>query len=243
MEAVTLVLPYYENPNMLFLHLMEWANYPQEVQSRVRFIVTDDGSPTQPAAPVAEDFKLPPWLKENLRIYRIKQDIPWNQDGARNLAMKHAETSWAFMTDMDHLLPASQIAPLLSLDGVPRHMYMPVQHLTDGSSLGRPHPNSFLLRVSDFWSMGGYDEDFAGWYGSDGNFRRCARAAGLLEKATSTFHTIVYRPRDCFDANTKAFGRKGSAFHVINNRELFRKARGPAYKATKPLRFEWERVF
>lgn len=250
-DGVTIVMPYYDNGGMLLQHLAAWEDYPAALRDRVKVIVVDDGSPKAPAVEVlraagyrdrdAGGAGLPVPL--NLRIYRIKTDIPWNQDGARNLAMKRTDTVWAFMTDMDHLLPASQIAPLLALDAQPRRMYMPVQYLTDGTSLGRPHPNSFLLRVADFWGMGGYDEDFAGWYGSDGNFRRCAKFAGLVEQPTTAFHTVVYRPRDCFDANTKAYGRKNSSFHVPNNRELFKKARGKPYKATNPIRFEWERVF
>ena len=53
---------------------------------------------------------------------------------------------------------------------------------------------------------------------------------------------VVYRTEDCFDANTKAYGRKESHYFVGHNKALMKKVRGPAYKATNPLRFKWERV-
>jgi hypothetical protein len=118
---------------------------------------------------------------------------------------------------------------------------MPNQLLANGESLNRPHPNSYLMRRADFWHMGGYDEDFRGWYGTDGNFRRCAQAAGLTETHTQAFNTVVYRASDINDANTKDWGRKGSQYHVANNPELMKIRNGPPYRASKPIRFPYER--
>lgn len=240
-DKLTLVYAYYDNPTMFARHLKEWRAYSDHAKKAIRFIVVDDGSPTFPAKAVLSAE----WLvraKLDVALFRVIPNIPWNQDGARNLAMKEVRTDWAFMTDMDHLLPASQAEAILALDAQPRVYYMPDQHLTNGDSLKRPHPNTYLMRVRDFWEMGGYDEDFAGFYGSDGNFRRCAIGAGLAEKHTTDFHTVVYRTEDIFDANTKGMGRKGSALHVKNNKRLRRKIRSRPYKAVNPIRFEWVRV-
>jgi len=237
---ITLVYAYYENADMLREHLKTWLVYIDFC----KIIVVDDGSPTKPAGEVLKEAG---WVHPNLQLYRIKPNIPWNQDGARNLAMKHAATTWAFMTDMDHLVPVDQLEKLTdfaALHAKPRHYYMPNQSATDGTSLMREHPNTYLMRVEDFWAMGGYDEDFAGHYGSDGNFRRCAimGPAKLTEKKLMQFHTVVYRPRDVKDANTKDWGRKGSPFHAWNDPKLFAKMKAPAYKASNPIRFEWERI-
>lgn len=237
---ITLVYAYYENPSMLRKQLEMWINYIEFC----KIVIVDDGSPRNPAVvPITSAG----WAHPNLQLYRIKPNIPWNQDGARNLAMKHVTTPWAFMTDMDHLVPIDQLDALTEFAAtraLPKHYYMPNQRLTDGTFLHREHPNSYLMRVEDFWAMGGYDEDFAGSYGSDGNFRRCAimGPAKLVERKLLALHTVVYRSEDIMDANTKDWGRKGSEYHVGNIPHLFAKARSPAYKATNPIRFEWERV-
>jgi hypothetical protein len=237
----TFVYAYYNNPTMLARHLKEWRVYSEHAKNNIRFVIVDDASPVFPAKAVLSAE----WLARaqlNVSLYRVIPNIPWNQDGARNLGMQEARTDWAFMTDMDHLVPAGEADRILALDGQPRVYYMPDQRLTNGTSLARPHPNSYLMRVSDFWEMGGYDEDFAGFYGSDGNFRRCATGAGLAEKHTTDFHTVVFRTEDIFDANTKGMGRKGSALHVKNNKRLRRKIRSKPYKAVNPVRFKWVRV-
>lgn len=241
-DEFTLVMAYYDNRDMLLRHLAEWdLRYPSDLKARMRVILVDDGSPKHSAQAALRDYRV--MLGGiDLSLYRVVPNIPWNQDGARNLAMKQAITEWAFMTDMDHVLPAEQAALMLAVDPEPKTYYMPNQLLTSGDSLGRPHPNSYLMRVSDFWAMGGYDEDFAGYYGSDGNFRRCAQGAGLIEQHTASFSTVVYRTEDCFDANTKDFGRKGSSLHVAFNKKLMRKKGQPPYKAINPVRFEWKRV-
>lgn len=234
-------MAYYENADMLLRHLHAWDQYPQELKRRMRFVLVDDGSPRRPAKGAIRDFGgVPPSL--DFALFRVVPNIPWNQDGARNLAMKHASTRWAFMTDMDHLLPAEQARRMLALDAAEKTYYMPQQLRTNGEDVGKPHPNSYLMQVADFWGMGGYDEDFAGFYGSDGNFRRCAQGAGLTEQPTTAFATVVYRTEDCFDANTKDWGRKGSSLHVAFNPRLMRKKASPPYKAVNPVRFQWERV-
>jgi hypothetical protein len=44
----------------------------------------------------------------------------------------------------------------------------------------QPHPNSWLLTRTRFWSVGGYDETLSGYYGTDGDWRRrCARVARM----------------------------------------------------------------
>ncbi|RPH72730.1 MAG: glycosyltransferase family 2 protein [Myxococcaceae bacterium] len=240
MKDLTLVLAYYDNPNMLKRHLDEWAAYPPVLQDRVKVVLVDDGSPRWDAATAIWQ-----WGQQSpigTKLYRVVPNIPWNQDGARNLAMQNVETEWAFLTDMDHLVPRDQLLSIFQMDVRSGTYYMPNQVLTNGTSLERPHPNSYLMRAEDFWSMGGYDEDFAGHYGSDGNFRRCAKGAGLIEMPTKAFSTIVFRADDIFDANTKDWGRKDTQWHARRNPVLRAKIGSGPYRAVNPVRFEWVRV-
>jgi hypothetical protein len=94
---ITLVMAYYENPTMLQVHLKNWKEtYPDDVKARMRVIIVDDGSPRNPAVNQVRSFA----LREGdlgrfhaFEIYRIDTNIPWNQDGARNLGMMVAHAS------------------------------------------------------------------------------------------------------------------------------------------------------
>jgi hypothetical protein len=118
---------------------------------------------------------------------------------------------------------------------------MPKRVRTDGN-LYHPHPNSFLFRKDDFWLMGGYDEDFVGFYGSDGNFRKCSRGAGLSEQAVEDFGLILYGSDVIPDAHTRGLTRKDGPLWAAKNPVLNNKRRGPAYKAVNPLRVPYRRV-
>lgn len=237
MKPVTLVYAYYDNPNMLARQLQEWMQYDDMHKLSLNVIVVDDCSPNVPALSVIKHYGMPLPLK----LFRVKQDKPWNQDGARNLAMLKCETEWALMTDMDHLLPAHQVQAMLDFAGERGSYYMPGQFLTHNVNLHRPHPNTYLMHCRDFWDAGGYDEDFCGYYGSDGNFRRCMIGAGLRELYAPDFHLVVYRTSDILDANTKGLGRKNSELWSKNNKKLALKMRSKPYKATNHIRFEYER--
>lgn len=241
MTAVTIVMPYYDNPNMLAMHLKEWSLYRAHDAMALRAVIVDDASPNSPAAEVfrvyARDIEFP------ISLFRIHQNKPWNQDGARNLAMKHV-TGWALMTDMDLVLNRDQVPGLLTWvahRAKRGSYYMPRRRDFDGTP-NYPHPNSYIMHAEDFWHMGGYDEDFAGVYGSDGNFRKCMRAE-LKEEPCDSFYLTRWTTRDMSDANTREWGRKGSPYHRANFPEVEKKAKGPPYKATNHLRFSWDRVF
>lgn len=239
---ITFVYTYYNNPDMLARQLQEWLVYPGDVLDKLRFIIVDDGSMRAPALPVIQQSLQGQRDKLKLSLYRVTVDIPWNMDGARNLAMKECETEWAFLCDIDHLVPADQVPRAFEMPFAPRTAFMPNQVWTSGVSLGRPHPNSYLMRKEDYWFVGGMDEDFAGFYGSDGNFRRLLTQWGIVLIYTTTWNVVVYGTGDIYDANTKGLGRKDSDRFVKRNAKLWEKVRGPRYKPVDPIRFPWERL-
>lgn len=237
---VTIAMAYYENPKMLRVQLDEWRAYRPQDKQQLSAIIVDDGSPRNPAKAVLEAFGN---VGFDIKLFRVGPNLPWNQDGARNLAMKNVETDWALLTDMDHMLARADVprmlhAALLANVGA---YYMPGRVDYDGR-LCHSHANSYLFCVRDFWRMGGYDEDFQGVYGSDGNFRKCARAV-LREVPTNQFRLTRWPSDAISDANTKDWGRKDSSYHRSQHPKIEAKSKGPAYKAERPIRFEWERVF
>lgn len=238
MSTATIVMAYYENPNMLALQLREWALYRPTDKIAMRAVIVDDGSPRNPAEPVVRQYGN---VGFPIKLFRIHENKPWNQDGARNLAMKHT-TGWALMKDMDHVLERDQASGLLQLvshDAVRGEYYMPDR--TYHGMPEHPHANSYVMHADDFWRMGGYDEDFAGAYGSDSNFRKCMKAE-LQEKATHAFSLSRWSRKEMSDASTNDWGRKESPYHRSQFPALEAKNRGPAYKATNHLRFNWEQV-
>jgi hypothetical protein len=222
---ITIVMAYYNNPTMLEKHLEEWAKYPKGFQA----IIVDDGS-RQPALPVLKGKQPIP-----IQLYRVLKDKPWNQNGARNLAMAHAE-GWCLLTDMDHLLTADEARKIKIEDYHKDRAYKPLRVKPDGSEYKR-HPNTYLMHRDLYWACGGYDEDFCGYYGTDATFRR---QLGSNITETDSFALTLYGREVIHDASTRTLGRKKSKYHVSNNPRLVSK-RKYGGEPIPPLNFEWER--
>lgn len=238
---ITIVMPYYENPRMLMKHLEMWENYPAHEAEQFRAVIVDDGSPRNPADSILMGYR----GRFPIRLFRIDVNIPWNQDGARNLGMKHTDTAWSILTDMDMVLEPHDARK--AIDWAYSHQshftsyFMPGRRTAQGEYKD-PHPNTYMMRPGLFWECGGYDEDFAGCYGSDGNFRKCMRAHAAERMVPHAFTLTWYGRSDIPDASTVDFTRKEGEFWRPNFPKLEEKRRGPAYKATNHLRFPWHEV-
>lgn len=177
---LTLAMAYYDNGFMLRRHYATWKAWPCRIRNSVRVIIVDDGSQEAPAAHVPRPYGLP-----EVQIYRVTEDRPWHQNGARNLAAHVAPEGWMLLTDMDHLLTAESAGMLLralpGLDEGTVYMFDRIEADSGEPTLGKdgnpkPHPNSFLMTRAMFWKIGGYDERTCGQYGTDRWFRERAFA-------------------------------------------------------------------
>lgn len=244
MKVVTLLYAYYNNPQMLRRHIVEWSKYDPTLLDRVNFIIVDDGSMDAPAldALAAERHFMGAL---DITVYRVQVDRPWGQDAARNIGMRNAETPWVLMSDMDHLLSFREFPKMFDFverRAVRGNYYMPRRARVGGAPY-HPHPNTFVFHREDFWSMGGYDEDFVGFYGSDGNFRKCAKGSGLFEKPCDEFKMTLFGTDAIPDANTRTLTRKEGPLWAATNKKLNAKRTGPPYRAVDPLRAPYEKVF
>ena len=247
MTRLSLVVPYYKNPLMLAHQYATWAAYPEPVKAELEVVVVDDGSP-QPAADVPRPEGLP-----SLRLYRVLEDRPWHQHGARNLGAHEATGPWLFLTDIDHLLPAHSLAAVLNLIRLadPQTVYTffrvdaPLLQPTrnDRGEL-KPHVNTFLMTKAHYWRVGGYDEACVG-YGTDSYFRRRLRAAGRMRHLEDI--RIIRVPREVIpDASSYEPGvnprvlRNRGRRTAETQRNLARQARRHLGPLT--LDFPWERV-
>lgn len=235
-NKITIVMAYYENGGMLDRHLFEWQTYSDEVKDRFKAVIVDDGSSKDPAFNHLDQNALP----ISISLFRILKDIPWNQNGARNLGMSVSD-GWCLITDMDHLLTADQAAILCRKKLRADCFYVPLRRRAITMEPYKRHPNSYLLTKELYWLAGGYDESYAGYYGTDSTLRR--RLAGKGKRIESDDWALTLFGREVIpDASTTAYGRKDSPYHISNNPELnARKALNP--KPIPPLNFPWERVF
>ena len=236
MNHVVLVYPYYRNPRMLELQVNHWNTLAASYMfsRHVSLILVDDASP-EPAEPILASCTLP------YELYRINENIPWNQHGARNLGAQVARSddSWLLMTDMDILVPTETLSALVVNPLDPCSHYTFERSFVDRRE-PKSHCNTFLVTRRNYWAVGGYDEDFCGSYGGDGIFLRA------LEQIAPRRHLLlpVIGYNDVIeDCSTRDWGRKNTEFHQeYLRRRGVKKSSKEGLTPKNPLRFTWKRV-
>lgn len=239
MIDITLIMAYYINRDMLNIHYAELAALSPELKQHISLIVVDDGSPTNPASPPRSDIGI-----RSLEIYRMGVDIPWNQDACRNLAVSKANTDWVLLTDMDHLIPAISWQQIfnadLDLSAAYRFLRVSMPELLPY----KPHPNSYLMAKKTFEQTGGYDERYAGYYGTDGVFHR--RVVEVVKgKLLQLPISLVRYPREVVsDASTSTLTRKSerNTANIYRIREEIGRL-PPEEQAPKTLTFPYHKVW
>lgn len=200
MRTVTLCLAYYENAGMLAAQVAALAALPAELREYIAVIVVDDGSPTAPA-------RLPDIQPCPMRLYRMREDIPWNQDACRNLAVAEAPDGWVLLTDMDHVPTEKLWRRILHRDLDPSCAYTFARVSAPKMDPYKPHPNSWLMTRRLFQQTGGYDERYRGVYGTDGIFKR--RLEAHVASIVPLKEALIRYPREVIaDASTTTLARK-----------------------------------
>lgn len=210
--VLSIVLTFYGQPSMLAEQARIWRDYPDGVE----VIVVDDGSAVPAEA-------------EGCSIYRVAKDIPWHQDGARNLGAHVANGEWLLFLDIDHAISGAEVGRLLKLlPMLPgKSAFRPRRRLVDGAYGLARAANIWLIRKGDFWRVGGYDERLCGHYGTDLEFR--PRLRRVLTERDVPVVLDVYRSGNVADASTQGLDRT-----VVKPPRLS--------GAPKVLGFEWSRV-
>jgi hypothetical protein len=195
-------MAYYENPGMLAEQQRVWRAYPPEVKAAFHVIVTDDASPRWPAQPEVRDVGLASYT-----LYRTLVDVRWNWLFCRNLGVEKAPTDWVLLTDIDHVVPVETLRYLQEVKLDPRKVYRFARVDAPDLTPYKIHPNTWCLTREMFDRIGGYDERFSGYYGTDADFRDRVIANA---KAVVILPTPMIRyPREVLaDASTTSYGRK-----------------------------------
>lgn len=250
MKAFTLIVPYYRNAAMLDRQVIEWEQYSE----RIKIICVDDGSP-EPARPIIE-ARASADLLARVRLYRITVDIPWNREGARNLAAQECGSEWFVNVDIDHILPAKAAAALLQFEARAGRWYRfprfrvgkadetrRKDKLPDDCEFGRIHPHidSYLVTREMYWQAGGYDEDYAGCLGGGSEFlRRLEQTGGPPKLLDDPICLHVYTRDKIKDASDWTLSRDTSHGKAITKRKDIAKGPGKS-RPENPIRFPWVR--
>lgn len=210
-RPITFVSAYYDNPTMLHEQFRVWRRYPEELRACFHAIVTDDGSPRWPALPNVE----PACGIASFRLNRTLVDVRWNWLFGRNLGVSQATTEWVLLSDIDHVLPAETARVIMETKLNPRAVYRFARVDAPALTPYKPHPNTWLMTRDMFDRVGGYDERFSGYYGSDSEFRE--RVHAVAKSVILLPQPMVRYPREHIaDASTTTYGRKEEqdAIHV-----------------------------
>ncbi len=239
MKSLTLIMPYYDNPTMLEAQQAQWWKYPPELRSRLHVILVDDCSQRWPALPHVIG-KIEELGLASFQLYRTLVDVRWNWIFCRNLAVANTSTEWMLMTDIDHMMPRKTLEALL---GAKLHRNRAYRFSRVDAPLMtpyKPHPNTWLMTRDLFDAVGGYDERFSGFYGTDGEFRR--RVQDTAESIVVLPQVMVRYPREVIaDASTTTYGRKEEQDKTNVRRIINERAEIPNWR---PLRvtFAYERL-
>lgn len=232
MRPITLCMPYYLNSGMLREHYRRIKGLPTVIRDNLEVLIVDDGSP-----------ELPAWGEElgcALSVYRISVDVRWNQDAARNIAAHHAKTQWLLLTDIDHLVPRQTLERIMAGPLEKHRVYRFGRVSAPLLDPYKPHPNSWFMTKGTYEKIGGYDERFAGLYGTDAEFRD-----RVNQHATTIMlkEVLIRVPREVIaDASTTTYLRKQPQDHEGIPRIKAQRALNPNWipeRLTFPYELVW----
>jgi glycosyltransferase involved in cell wall biosynthesis len=191
-------MAYYENSSMLAKQYQLIRELPLDIRQHLEVVVVDDGSPENPAR--LDDIGC------DLQVYRIEVDVRWNQDAARNIGATHAKHEWLLLTDMDHMVPTKTWEQIMKARLHETIAYQFARVSAPRMEPYKKHPNSYLMHRKIWNASGGYDERFAGYYGTDSDFKhRVIRYAEIVDLK----EPIIRVPREVVpDASTTRYDRK-----------------------------------
>jgi GT2 family glycosyltransferase len=143
----------------------------------MKLIIVDDGSVVQPAIDVIQEIGDP-----DIQLYKVVDDLGFNSHGARNLAMKVTDKDWNLMIDLDVIVQPRLINTIRNIaKDVDTAYYCSIIDRIRGKKYhSLRFINHLLIHRELFWRIGGYDEEFVGYYHGDGEFIESLGRVGNL---------------------------------------------------------------
>jgi hypothetical protein len=219
---ITIGVTYYNQPDMLSRHIDAWQSFSEDVE----FVLIDDFSDKR-------ILNVPKFIK----IYRILDDIKWNQTGARNLLHYVANYEWVLSMDCDHLITAEQFSKIKMLNrSNPMDVYFINREFTHNPKKNKMH-STFMCNRHTFLAVGGHDEDLAGHYGGVDQSWVAKVKHVLNYHWMDDIHVINFaNDPNIKDANTTGLDRD-----FKRNMEIYRQKLKKGQPRGETLRFDWVR--
>ena len=240
---LSFVMAVYGQPLMLEKWFETIRRYDDEVLDSLELVIVDDHG--DPPAKIPKDIQ----AMLRCRLYRVTEQIEWNQMGARNLGVSEATGPWVLMMDPDMVVEPPVAKRLLD-----RLLKMPLGALVKlllrytNDVLDSSSPNVYLIRKADFERVGGYDEDYAGHKGwSDVQFLHTLEGLKMKFVKPGDLWVRYHRPRDVADATVNTLNRsvrhnRGVHIMKMGLAKSLGWAKWAAKNRAKNIRFQWERV-
>jgi len=230
MKKITINLSFYNQNDVLIKQVNEWKSWRKEIRDQFSFCIVDDCS-KKSALDVLAEVDL---SDIDLSIYRVLEDLYCNIAGVRNLSAQECQTDWMVILDMDTFVSEELATNMLRLAGTSRkgEAFKFNRRVADSRhpKNGQPHPAVCLLRVEDYWNVGGCEEDLVGHYGwTDPSF--WYRSIGKLHVFTFSDLYLDYCPEGEADIN-----RDNS-----HNYRLYEEKKHTGNWSTDFVRFQWEK--
>lgn len=255
---ITMVVPYYRQPNMLRKQLETWASYSPEVLAAFVFNVIDDGSPEPALTEVMNAVRPIEARGGMLQLHRIKEDVPWNRGCARNLGTQVCTTPWVLHVDTDHVLPPRSAELLLrAFTGTmkPSRWFRFDRYRVGAADETRkkdkadpkaafvkihPHIDSYLCTPEAYWKAGGYNTRFSGVLGGGTPFlKEMVKVHG--EPAVLPLSLEVHTRHSVPDASITGLPRDSEAFKR-RKQEIMKKYGTLRADPREAVPSPWERV-
>ncbi len=168
-----------KNIDSVITLLRKYEKLDPYLLDQIQFVIVDDASPI--------DYKIPDF-DLNLTWLKIKNDIKWNQGGARNLGVIYAKSDKVFLIDLDWEINEEAFKFMLSKPRLGRNIYKIRE-----SGRKKGHSNMWFISRARFLRFFGYDENFSGGHGGEDYFFF----------KTQQYHGSIFRymPHNCFSTN------------------------------------------
>jgi glycosyltransferase involved in cell wall biosynthesis len=224
MNKITLIYAYYNCPTVIPLLVENWNRLPDNV----KVIVVDDCS-TPSFDSIISDYI----LNKYISVYRIHDDIKWNQPGAWNLGITKCDTEWFINMPVDRTIPDSTIDIMSSCNLDPNYYYT-FRDALNGVVDGNFPPGIMMLNTRIVNALGLFDEDFCGNYGYDDI---------IFREKINKHLTPICLENWIMDVIFAASDEHGlSRDSSVNQQLMIGKQNGSIPSSKNYLRFKWERV-
>ncbi|MDD2462691.1 MAG: glycosyltransferase [Desulfobulbus sp.] len=244
-KIISMIYSYYNQPKMLDVIVGIINSYDDDLIGSVEVIFVDDGSQAFPM--VKKEMKC------SAKFFRLKEDVGFNNCGAKNVGLFNATGEWCFILDLDHYVTGSNLKKIIDkylisdthgfLHGFlsifkKKQRWYQFKRLKDGKNIIGKNPNIKLIRRESVLSCP-YDEDFSGYYGYEDMFQLF-----LLKKKYGrpkiVKNILIEMVTAINDSNTKTQTNRS----VDRNKKLFdKKITGVVPYSEKFLRIPYESMF